>query len=227
MCRGGPAPRRRKLSRQGNLSRMSTVMSDAQRTKANMKTVGALFDTYDEVTAAVDGLSDMGIAPRDIAVVAHRRNPALKIAEGVGLGAAIGGVGGILAGLGAFAVPGLGPILGVGWLVPLLLGATAGGVAGGIIGALTGAGIDEVDAHVYAEGVRRGSTLVAARVHDDEVGQAMSVLRRCGAIDTNTRRCEYAGDGWDGFVPRDIWDDDIGREDSQPNELRDARRRSV
>ena len=180
-----------------------------------MKTVSALFDTYDEVTAAVDGLSDMGIASDDIAVVTHRPNPALKIAEGVGLGAAIGGVGGIMAGLGAFAIPGLGSLLGVGWLVPLLLGATAGGVAGGLIGALAGAGIDEREAHVYAEGVRRGSTLVAARVHDEEAGKAMSILRRCGAIDTNTRRGEYASGGWDGFVPGDIWDDDIGNEDRQ------------
>jgi uncharacterized membrane protein len=182
-----------------------------------MRTVGALFDTYDEVAAAVDGLSDMGVPANDITVVSQGRGSAAKIVEGAGLGAAIGGVGGILAGLGAFAIPGFGAMVGVGWLVPLLLGATAGGVAGGIIGVLTGSGIDEQDAHVYAEGVRRGSTFVAARVHDEEVAKVFSMFRRCGAIDTNSRRGEYASGGWDGFVAGDIWDDDIGSEDSRPN----------
>jgi uncharacterized membrane protein len=179
-----------------------------------MRTVSALFDKYDQVAAAVDGLSDMGVASGDITVISPNKDAAVKIREAAGLGAAIGGVGGILAGLGVFAIPGLGPVLGVGWLVPVLVGAAAGGVAGGLIGAMTGAGIDEKEAHVYAEGVRRGSTLVAARIHDDEAGEALSVLQRCGAIDTNIRRGEYASDGWESFVPKDIWDDDIGSEDA-------------
>ena len=118
-----------------------------------MRTVSALFDTYDEVTAAVDGLADMGVPSSEIAVVSQSRDARRKISEGAGLGAAIGGVGGILAGLGIFAVPGLGSVLGVGGLIPVLIGAAAGGVAGGIIGSLANAGIDERDAHVYAEGV--------------------------------------------------------------------------
>ena len=108
------------------------------------------------------------------------------------MGAALG----LLAGLAAFALPGFGPIMGVGWLVPVLVGAAAaGGVAGGIIGSLTGAGIDENDAHVYAEGVRRGGTLVIARVDDNEAETAKAILVRSGAIDTNMRRSEYAADG--------------------------------
>ena len=93
-------------------------------------------------------------------------------------------------------------------------------MAGGIIGSLTGAGIPETDAHVYAEGVRRGSTLVAARVDDIDAAEALAILRRCGAIDTNLRRTEYAAGGWDGFVAKDIWDEDIGSEDAS---LRDSR----
>lgn len=182
------------------------------------RTVSALFDTYDEVAAAVDRLSDMGVSSGDITVVTQGRGfTTAKIAEGAGLGAAIGGVGGILAGLGAFAIPGLGSLLGVGWLVPILLGAAAGGVAGGIVSSLIGAGIPESEANVYAESVRRGSTLIAARVHDDEAGKALEILRLCGAIDTNTRRGEYASGGWDSFVAQDIWDDDIGSEDSRPS----------
>jgi uncharacterized membrane protein len=190
-----------------------------------MRTVSALFEKYDQVAAAVDGLSDMGVASGDITVISQSKDAKARIREAAGLGAAIGGVGGILAGLAVVAIPGLGSVLGVGWLVPVLLGAAAGGVAGGLIGSLTSAGIDERDAHVYAESVRRGSTLVAARIHDDEAGEALSVLRRCGAIDTNARRSEYEGDGWDGFVARDIWDEDIGSEDARSSDDEDWRRR--
>lgn len=178
-----------------------------------MRTISALFDTYDEVTAAVDGLSDLGVPGSDITVVTRARDGMTKIAESAGLGAAIGGVGGILAGIGMFVIPGLGSVFGIGWLIPLLIGAAAGGVAGGAIGSLTGVGIDETDAHVYAEGVCRGGTLLVARVHDDEANEARAVLLRCGAIDTNSRRSEYAADGWEGFVAKDIWDEDIGSED--------------
>jgi hypothetical protein len=174
-----------------------------------MRTVSALFDTYDQVIAAVDGLSDAGVASSDITVVSQQRDAATKATEGAGLGAAIG----LLAGLGMFAIPGMGALMGVGWLIPMLVGAAAGGVAGGIIGALTSAGIDESDAHVYAEAVSRGGTLVIARVDDNEVATAKAILVRSGAIDTNTRRSEYAADGWDGFVAKDIWDEQIGDED--------------
>jgi uncharacterized membrane protein len=190
-----------------------------------VRTVSALFDTYDQVVMAVDGLSEMGVASGDITVISQSRDAATKIAEGASLGAAIGGVGGLLAGLGMFMIPGLGSVLGAGWLIPVLIGAAAGGVAGGVIGSLTGAGIDENDAHVYAEGVRRGGTLLVARVHDDEVGEAKAILLSCGAIDTNTRRGEYAADGWDGFVAKDIWDEDIGSEDKQLPEEKASRRR--
>lgn len=191
-----------------------------------MRTVSALFDTYDQVAAAVDGLSEMGLPSSDITVVSTGRGALAKVTGGACLGAAIGSVGGLLAGLGLFVIPGVGTVLGVGWLIPLLVGAAAGGVAGGIVGSLVGAGIAEGDAHVYAEGVRRGGTLLIARVHDDEAGAAKAVLLRCGAIDTQTRRKEYAADGWDGFT-QDIWDDDIGSEDKQPYEDRAARRRHV
>ena len=190
-----------------------------------MRTVSASFDTYDEVTAAVDGLSDMGVPGSDITVVSPRHDAMTKIAEGAGLGAAIGGVGGLLAGM--FVIPGLGSVLGIGWLIPLLIGAAAGGIAGGVIGALAGARIKESDAHVCAERVCRGGTLLVARVHDDEAGEARAILLKCGAIDTNSRRSEYAADGWEGFVAKDIWDEDIGSEDLRLPENRADRDRSL
>jgi hypothetical protein len=185
-----------------------------------MRTVSATFDTYDEVTAAVDGLSDMGVPGSDITVVSRRHDAMTKIAEGAGLGAAIGGIGGLLAGFGMFIMPGLGSVSGIGWLIPPLIGAAAGGIAGGAIGSFTGASIDENDAPICAEGTCRGGTLLVARVHDDEAGEARAVLLKCGAIDTNSRRSEYAADGWDGFVAKDIWDEDIGSEDERLHENR-------
>jgi hypothetical protein len=174
-----------------------------------MRTVSALFDTYDAVVAAVDLLAEMGIESSDITVVTHGRHAHSKIAEGAGLGAAVGSVGGVLGTLGAAAIPGPAVLLGMGWLAPTMLAAAAGGVAGAIIGSLTGAGTPKTE----AEGVRRGSTLVAARVDDIDAAEALAILRRCVAIDTNLRRTVSADGGWDGFVAKDIWDDDIGSED--------------
>ena len=186
-----------------------------------MRTVSASFDTYDEVTAAVDGLSDMGVPGSDIAVVSQGPGPLAKIAGGIVVGAAIGGAGGLVV---DFVIPGLGPLFSIGWLIPLLIGAAAGGVAGGIIGSRRGAGVDEGGVQVHAtEGVQRGGTLLVARVHDDEAGEARAILLKCGAIDTNSRRSEYAADGWDGFVAKDIWDEDIGSEDDRLHEDRTGR----
>ena len=72
----------------------------------------------------------------------------------------------LLAGLGLLAIPGVGPVVAAGWLVATAAGAAAGGLTGGIVGALTQAGVSDEDAQVYAEGVRRGGTLVTARVND-------------------------------------------------------------
>ena len=147
-----------------------------------MRTVSALFDTYDQVVAAVDGLADTGIASSDITVIPRVATPARRRRKARVWAPALG----LLAGLAVLALPGVRPGRG-----RRLAGARsdrrgrAGGVAGGIIGSLTGAGIEESDAHVYAEGVRRGGTLVIARVHDNEVGDAKAILLQSGAIDTN------------------------------------------
>ena len=74
----------------------------------------------------------------------------------------------MLAGLGLLAIPGLGPVVAAGWLASTALGAAVGGAAGGLIGALTAAGVSKEDADIYAEGIRRGGTLVTARVPDAE-----------------------------------------------------------
>ena len=102
---------------------------------------------------------------------------------------------------GAFAIPGIGPVVGAGWLAATLLGAAAGGAAGGLIGSLTEAGIEEDDAHVYAEGVRRGGTLVTARVDDEHADAAAAILSQSGSIDITERRSEYETGGWSRYDP--------------------------
>jgi hypothetical protein len=80
--------------------------------------------------------------------------------KGAGIGAGLGGAAGLLAGLGLLAIPGLGPVFAAGWLAATAVGAAAGAATGGLVGALTEAGVSKEDAPLYAEGVRRGGTLV-------------------------------------------------------------------
>src|SRR3954464_1540296 len=99
-----------------------------------METISGLFNTHDEAKAAVAALEEAGVPSADISVIGPEGSASTTDAgEGAGVGAAIGGVGGLLASLGAFAIPGIGPVVGAGWLVATLAGAAAGGLAGGLI----------------------------------------------------------------------------------------------
>jgi uncharacterized membrane protein len=182
-----------------------------------MKTISGPFNTHDEARSAVYALEDAGIPVDDISMISQQRGNTDAdndcTAESAAVGAAVGGAGGLLAGLGAFAIPGIGSVVGAGWLASTLIGVAAGGVAGGMIGSLIDSGINENDAHVYAEGVKRGGTLVTARVEETELGTAQAILNHHRPIDTATRRREYEASGWDGFVQEEIWDADIGNED--------------
>jgi hypothetical protein len=179
------------------------------------KTVSALYDTYDAARSAVSALEAAGIAHTDISIVAnnsenwHRddreSNAAAGAGTGAGVGAAVGGVGGLLTGLGIMAIPGVGPVVAAGWLIATAVGAATGAAVGaatgGIIGSLTEAGIPEDDAHLYAEGVRRGGALVTARVADERASEAQAILTRYKAVDLNARGRLYRGEGWSRFDP--------------------------
>lgn len=182
-----------------------------------MQTVSGLFDAYDDATVAVRELHAAGIADTDISVVTGDRTAAeevpppskvaLDVANGVeggaGAGVVLGGAGGLLAGLGLLAIPGIGPVVAGGWLLATAAGAAAGavlgGTAGGIIGALVSGGVPEADAHVYSEGIRRGGTLVTAKVAPEQVDQAKAILDDNDAIDIGERRAAYEAEGWTGF----------------------------
>jgi hypothetical protein len=179
------------------------------------RTVSALFDTYAAASSAVSALEAAGIPHSDISIVAnnsdnwHNGDKTSEAADdagkGAGIGAAVGGLGGLLTGLGLMAIPGVGPVVAAGWLVSTAAGAVAGaalgGAAGGIIGGLTEAGVPERDAHVYAEGVRRGGTLVTARVDDARASAAQAILDRNKAVNLAARGDAYRANGWSTFDP--------------------------
>ncbi|WP_380875817.1 hypothetical protein ACFB49_06110 [Sphingomonas sp. DBB INV C78] len=170
------------------------------------KTLTHLYDSYRDASAAVLELEQIGI-PRDDISIISRNSPHSEVAEdaakGAGAGAIVGGVGGLLAGLGMLAIPGLGPVVAAGWLAATAVGAgggaIVGGAVGGVIGAMEKEGVSEDDAHVYAEGVRRGGSLVSVRVKDDLVAQAEDVLAAHGSVDPAQRRRHYRDSGWSRF----------------------------
>ncbi len=173
-----------------------------------MRVITGLFDSRERADEVVAALEDAGVPSDAISLIGPEDDgETSSAAEGAGIGAAVGGAGGLLAGLGLFAIPGIGPVVGAGWLAATLAGVAAGGIAGGVIGALADAGVDERDAHVYAEGVRRGGTLVTARVDNEQTDAAMAILGDAGAADVNERRSAYEARGWTGFDPvGDPWE---------------------
>lgn len=176
-------------------------------------TISRLYDSYPDAEKAVRGLEAAGVPHSDISIVAnnsdnwHKSHDVSEAADdagkGAGIGAAVGGVGGLLTGLGLMAIPGVGPVVAAGWLAATAVGAAAGaavgGAAGGIVGALTDAGVPENDAHVYAEGVRRGGTLVTAKVDDARASEAQSILQRHKSVDMSARGEAYRQAGWSRF----------------------------
>jgi hypothetical protein len=177
-----------------------------------MQTITGLFDHYADASSAVSALEAAGVPSSDISIVssnaddrhAKRESDAETGAEsGAGIGAVVGGAGGLLTGLGIMAIPGVGPVVAAGWLaataVGAVAGAVAGGAAGGLIGALTKSGVSEEDANLYAEGVRRGGSLVTAKVDETLAPEAEAILRRSNWVDPVERRAIYNQQGWTAF----------------------------
>ncbi len=117
---------------------------------------------------------------------------------GGGVGAAAGGALGLLTGLGIMAIPGVGPVVAAGWLATTALGALAGGAAGSIIGALIESGVPEEDAHVYAEGLRRGGVLLTVRTDSAAAAEVENILDQY-AVNTRDRGEAYRKTGWKNF----------------------------
>ena len=198
----------------------------AQRTLARM------YDNYEDAREVVNDLESFGIPHSDISLVAnadahgryssvsstsriaaggdHPVDPAdsddtdaeAGAKRGAVLGGVLGGGAGLLAGIGALAIPGVGPVVAAGWLIVTLAGvgagAGAGAASGGLIGSLTGAGLDREEADVYGEGVKRGGSLVSVRVDEARASDVEAVLARRNPVDWRQRRTTY-GPEWKGF----------------------------
>jgi len=178
------------------------------------RTIARLYDTYADATSAVNALEAAGFMRDDISIVANDgaastatdAEPVVdadEAATGAGTGATIGtvlgGGAGLLAGIGALAIPGIGPLVAAGWLVAAVSGAGAGAAAGGLLGSLTGAGVEEREANVYSEGVRRGGSLVTVRADEARAGEAETILARYNPVDATGRETDYRAGGWTGY----------------------------
>lgn len=184
-------------------------------------TIVRLYDRFDDASHCIRDLESAGVPAEDVGLIANKssndlsrhvgpdrddttdHDKASAAATGAGIGALAGGGAGLLAGLGLLAIPGLGPVVAAGWLAATAAGAAggaaAGGAAGGIIGSLTDHGVSEADANVYAEGVRRGGTLVTARVDEAQAPAIEKIMNRDSTVDPGQRRQEYRDEGWNAF----------------------------
>ena len=182
------------------------------------KTVIGLFDNRAEAQNVVQELMGEGFRRDDISVMSKKLegqdnkqgetvayveedgDEQIKdMAKGAGTGAAIGGLAGLLLSLTAFAIPGIGPVLAAGPLAAVIAGAGIGATAGGLISGLTRLGVPEEDANYYAEGVRRGGTLISVEAADDKADSAVAIMKRHGAVEIDKRAAEWRNDGWSGF----------------------------
>ena len=172
-----------------------------------MKTVCRVYDSYSQARAAVDNLEAAGVPSNDVSIVANKFVSAEHAdvdevsgaAKGAGIGGAVGGGAGLLAGLGLLAIPGLGPVVAAGWLAATAAGAAAGAATGGIVGALVDAGVDREHADVYSESIRRGGTMVTARVPDQDASRIEGLMATYKPIDPVLRGAEYRKAGWKTF----------------------------
>jgi hypothetical protein len=177
-------------------------------------TITGLYDNYDDAKAAVKALEHAGVSSDDISIVTNKENGDVDVegqgnraaeaaGTGAGIGALAGGAGGLLTGLGLLAIPGVGPVVAAGWLAATAVGAVAGAVAGGAVGGIVGAmvesGVPEEDAHVYAESIRRGGSVVTARVEEGHLASAQAILSSSPRVDIVARRASYAEQGWTRF----------------------------
>jgi hypothetical protein len=161
--------------------------------------VYGIANSAEQAESIVSRLQSVGISSSAVSVLfpdqagtrdfAHEKNT--KAPEGAttgGLaGMGVGGALGLLAGIGALAIPGVGPLIAAGPIMAALSGAAVGGATGGLIGALVGLGIPELEAKQYEGKVRAGNILISVHTENgDERSRAKQVLEEAGATDVSS-----------------------------------------
>lgn len=158
-----------------------------------------LFRSEEHVEEAIAALRDAGFRNTDISVLLPENNGNKDLAHekhtkapegaaaGAGSGAVIGGTLGWLAGIGALAIPGIGPFLAVGPIVAALAGIGAVGALGGVTGALIGAGVPEYEAKRYEGRLKHGGILLSVHCdNEDWAKRSNSILKQMGAEDISS-----------------------------------------
>ena len=155
------------------------------------------FPNRQQAETALNQLRDSGFSMDSVSILAKDTGESDQIAgtdvtdrgeteaqEGAGIGATtgtvLGGLGGLLVGLEALIIPGIGPFIAGGAIATTLAGAGLGAAAGGIVGALTGLGIPEEEAKAYSERVSRGDYLVILDGPEDKINRAAALLMSLG-----------------------------------------------
>ena len=169
-----------------------------------------LYDTYEHAESAVHDLEAAGVPGADISIISKDADGGVTettegrsgAATGASVGTVLGGGAGLLAGLGMMAIPGIGPVVAAGWLASTALGAVVGMASGGILGALTDLGVSDEYAHVYAESLRRGGTLVAVKTAALSSAAVNTIMDRYGPVNPDARASLYRSEGWNKFEDR-------------------------
>ena len=178
------------------------------------KTIVGLFDNYEDAQSAVNDLLSSGFKHDDISLVASNATKTFvqneggtvehsSVAGGVvkgGVeGAVLGGLTGFAASVALFLIPGIGPVVGAGALAATLGGAGLGAVGGAAIGGLSRLGIPDTEAGYYAEGIRRGGTLVTVRAEDNMADKAVSIIDSHNPVNIDERADYYKSTGYAGY----------------------------
>jgi uncharacterized membrane protein len=153
------------------------------------KVVVAVFHNQDQAESALSNLKEQGYE-NEISLVARDEDQETDrqgmgkqdLSEGAFTGGAIGGVAGLLAGMGALLIPGVGPIVAAGPLAATLTGVVTGGIAGSLVDY----GIPEERSEYYEEQVRQGAILLSLKSSAEKVDNAAEILRSHGAEDVET-----------------------------------------
>src|SRR6201997_3139441 len=159
----------------------------------------AIFPTRSAAESAVDRLIAAGFSNQDVSVLMSDKDTAREFAAekntkapegtatGVGVGGVVGGTLGLLAGIGALAIPGVGPLIAAGPIMGALAGLGVGGAVGGLIGALVGMGIPEYEAKRYEGHIKAGGVLLSVHCDtSDEITRAKDLLKHTGAQDISS-----------------------------------------
>jgi hypothetical protein len=161
--------------------------------------VFGLYPSVERVERAVDELVKAGFSNADVSVLMEDTESAREFAHekktkapegtttGVAAGGTIGGALGLLAGIGALAIPGVGPFIAAGPIMATLAGIGVGGAVGGLLGALVGMGIPEYEAKRYEGRLKEGGILLSAHCDtSDEITRAKEILKHTGATDISS-----------------------------------------